>query len=487
MALTLRCTAGPLAGQVINVESELLLGREAPDLGRLGGDPRLSRRHARLLVDSDRALVEDLGSTNGTWVNGDRVSEARPLEVGDEVRVGQSRFTVEPSERSSTTKVREATPTTPRPGDGELVGPRLSILAGPMQGREIPLAGELLLGRSYGEPGALGGDHRLSRRHARIARGPGGVFFLEDTGSTNGTLLNGDPVRRANVLKNGDQIEIASTKLLTYGLPEASPMSDLEEPVAAAEPAAQETDGIAAFAPQGAAHARLSSRRMVAVFAAVFAAASAVAAAVILLTAPPGSRACPQGFTCHKPPTAPALHALTTFHGALGWRTEYDTQIATPITDKPAGNQLTLRESDAQDRAWGLSPGSGIIAVELRGYSARTVSARSAMQNLASSLDSQLVGTATAPSSDQMFASPVLGFHPAQGEVLEGNLNTAQGPGQLVKLAVLAASSGGVTVAVAVVYPVQQSQNQESNPDQILDSFGDQILETVRFPSDGAA
>ena len=69
--------------------------------------------------------------------------------------------------------------------------PVLRVTAGPQRGEEIPLDQELLIGRSYGEPGALGGDRRLSRRHARIARGPGGVFFIEDTGSANGTRVNG--------------------------------------------------------------------------------------------------------------------------------------------------------------------------------------------------------------------------------------------------------------------------------------------------------
>jgi len=80
----------------------------------------------------------------------------------------------------------------------------------------------------------------------------------------------------------------------------------------------------------------------------------------------------------------------------------------------------------------------------------------------------------------------VLG-HQIVGEVIEGNAQTPQGPGPLVKLAIVSAASGGVTVALAVAYPVQQGQNQGSNPDRPLDTFGDEILGTVRFPSDGAA
>lgn len=501
MAVTLHFTEGPLAGQVITIESELLLGREVPDVGRLGGDPRLSRRHARLFIDSeDRAMIEDLGSTNGTWVNGDRVHDPRVLVTGDEIRLGQTICHVRPSKRSAATRARPVVSTTRPDHDGGFDRPRLAILAGPMRGAEIALGDELLLGRSYGEPGALGGDHRLSRRHARIARGPGGVFFIQDTGSTNGTLLNGAALRGTSALRSGDEIGVGSSTLQTHGLPEARLMDDLDEtppaalaaadpavvppppaagppvvppaaapappvvpPAAVPEPAVvppaaaagpppeAPADGLAAFEPQGAAGARLSSRRLVAAFAAVFGIATVAAAAAVILVAPLGSRACPDGFVCHKPPTAPALHRLTAFRGSLGWRTEYDPQTATPVTENVAANQLTLRESDSQDRAWGANPGSGLIAVVFRAYSARTVSPQAAMQNLVGSLSSQFVGATPAPSSDQMFASPVLGLHPARGEVLEGNLRTSQGPGQLVKLAVLAASSGGVKIGRAHV------------------------------------
>ena len=109
------------------------------------------------------------------------------------------------------------------------------------------------------------------------------------------------------------------------------------------------------------------------------------------------------------------------------------------------------------------------------------------MHTLAGTIESHLIGTVAAPTSDQLFGRPVLGFHPAVGEVLEGNAQTPQGPGPLIKLAVVSATAGGVTVVMAIVYPVQAGASQGSNPDRPLDTFGDQILGTVRFPSDGAA
>jgi predicted component of type VI protein secretion system len=89
----LRFLAGPLAGQVVEVTSALVLGRRAADL--VVDDPQVSRRHAALRPAGDALEVEDLGSLNGTWVNGARIDGPVRLAAGDQVRVGDSTFEVE--------------------------------------------------------------------------------------------------------------------------------------------------------------------------------------------------------------------------------------------------------------------------------------------------------------------------------------------------------------------------------------------------------
>ena len=56
----------------------------------LVGDDEVSARHARLFVQDRRLLLEDLGSTNGTWLNGVRLLAPTPLREGDVLRVGQT-------------------------------------------------------------------------------------------------------------------------------------------------------------------------------------------------------------------------------------------------------------------------------------------------------------------------------------------------------------------------------------------------------------
>jgi S-DNA-T family DNA segregation ATPase FtsK/SpoIIIE len=79
-------------GRVVVVDGELEVGRDSE--GLLLDDPTVSRRH--LLLDArDGVLVcIDFGSANGTYVNGDRVTDPITLEPGDVVRIGECELVV---------------------------------------------------------------------------------------------------------------------------------------------------------------------------------------------------------------------------------------------------------------------------------------------------------------------------------------------------------------------------------------------------------
>jgi pSer/pThr/pTyr-binding forkhead associated (FHA) protein len=88
-------TAGGAPGRRLTVKDDLVIGRAVSGEGRLDDDRELSRQHARVARDASGQLtIEDLGSANGTFVNGERVRERQLLKAGDSVRVGTTTMQV---------------------------------------------------------------------------------------------------------------------------------------------------------------------------------------------------------------------------------------------------------------------------------------------------------------------------------------------------------------------------------------------------------
>jgi hypothetical protein len=100
---------GPLTGRRIEVESELVLGRE--DAGLAIEDEEISRRHAVVRPGEGGLEIEDLGSTNGTYVNGARIQGTTRLGGGDTIKLGRSLLEVESARAAAT--VTAAVPPAP--------------------------------------------------------------------------------------------------------------------------------------------------------------------------------------------------------------------------------------------------------------------------------------------------------------------------------------------------------------------------------------
>ncbi|CAB4846548.1 unannotated protein [freshwater metagenome] len=87
---TLVVVEGPLAGTVIPLGSaDITLGR-APDSTLVLDDDYASSAHARVRLTSGSWIVEDLGSTNGTWIDRTRLTGPTPLRVGHQLKVGRT-------------------------------------------------------------------------------------------------------------------------------------------------------------------------------------------------------------------------------------------------------------------------------------------------------------------------------------------------------------------------------------------------------------
>jgi len=81
-------------GMIYDVDGDLVLGRGDRAEIRLE-DPFASSRHARIFEQGNAVVIEDLGSTNGTYLNEEVLQTPRPLHPGDRVRIGDSEFTFE--------------------------------------------------------------------------------------------------------------------------------------------------------------------------------------------------------------------------------------------------------------------------------------------------------------------------------------------------------------------------------------------------------
>jgi pSer/pThr/pTyr-binding forkhead associated (FHA) protein len=81
---------GPQAGLRCPLDKPLITIGRVDDYDITIDDSRVSRRHAQVRREDFRYILEDLGSTNGTWLNGSRLSEATPLRNGDEVRIADT-------------------------------------------------------------------------------------------------------------------------------------------------------------------------------------------------------------------------------------------------------------------------------------------------------------------------------------------------------------------------------------------------------------
>jgi EmrB/QacA subfamily drug resistance transporter len=224
-AAALEVTAGPAAGNTIPLARKpLVLGRRAKSPWNLLDDPRLSSKHARLSPLRDgRVVIEDLGSTNGTFLNGTALSGPSVVNDGDTIRLGSSELRL----------VR--TGPAPTPAAAGVTGTRLGaqmasmtmarrrpermdraalvavVESGRATGTTIPIGEELIIGRAEAEPGRLRGDAEISRRHASISELDGTRVLIEDLASTNGTFVNGHRIYAPTVAVAGDEVRVGAT------------------------------------------------------------------------------------------------------------------------------------------------------------------------------------------------------------------------------------------------------------------------------------
>lgn len=218
----------------LSATEPLLIGRKRGDL--ILDDPLVSGAHAQLVPRDDGWVLQDLGSTNGTMVDGRLIREL-VLRPGAEITIGQSRLVLfvgvedeaPPPDRASLeiawlldeelVELRGTTDRTRSPNDVIDQDLRLppglqavvEVVAGADVGKVFRFTrGNVTIGRKTGEVPLS--DTEVSRRHAVIEVFGREMIFLRDLGSTNGTYHNGRRVAVAGV-RAGDTIGVGKSVL----------------------------------------------------------------------------------------------------------------------------------------------------------------------------------------------------------------------------------------------------------------------------------
>jgi pSer/pThr/pTyr-binding forkhead associated (FHA) protein len=185
----------------------IVLGRDARLGPPFSTDEFVSRNHVWVRRRSDGVEVTDLGSANGTYVNGTRVRAPARMQDRDVLRIGRIRLKLTaPGEAGEATSTRENACVVES-------GPYLTIASQAFNGRRrfYLAGGDLVVGRDPAS-GIHVDDPGISRIHAAFRR-RGRAVYIEDLGSATGTFVNGQAVTAARELRTGDIVTFADVSM----------------------------------------------------------------------------------------------------------------------------------------------------------------------------------------------------------------------------------------------------------------------------------
>jgi len=200
-----------------------LFGRDKGDV--VINDSEVSATHCQIQNIDDIYHLFDMNSTNGTYVNNERVVKAK-LKEGDIITIGQTSFKFgfeeEANIRHITTIFKTGGKNTQDQRsvvdtliESELRSTQifsilLDIRYGDGNSEKISLKQRsLFIGRASSF-GKFDQDPELSRKHLLVKINDAGELFIEDLGSTNGSFLNGKKISGLHPIKSKDEVRIGT-------------------------------------------------------------------------------------------------------------------------------------------------------------------------------------------------------------------------------------------------------------------------------------
>jgi|GEM_PF-2373460 len=178
-------------------KGELLIGRDS-DNDVVLSSPAVSRRHARIYMWDDQVFIEDLGSSNGIFVQGKKINEAALVKPGEPIHIGEFTLNVLYSDEDETEK---------KPPRFYLKG-RMP----PFKGEIIPLEEEEIFVGRVDENHIVITHNSVSRRHSVIKLDMSqNIAKISDLESSNGTFVDGKRIKDA-VLQNGNIVRFGDVE-----------------------------------------------------------------------------------------------------------------------------------------------------------------------------------------------------------------------------------------------------------------------------------
>ncbi len=207
--LTVEDNNGQIADQFSFDHGSYVVGRHE-DCDIVLPSTSVSRQHARLYVEGGRCYIEDLGSSNGVVVDGQRVLKARDLGTASQIKVGDFYLYLEfkRPDRAAQANVLQTLFISDDSNHSKLV--RINDA---FAGEEFSLSEiENTIGRTD-DNFILLSDPSISRHHAKILRS-GEQYTLVDLGSSNGSRYNGKPVHEPKRLMPGDRVHFGNVEFV---------------------------------------------------------------------------------------------------------------------------------------------------------------------------------------------------------------------------------------------------------------------------------
>ncbi|GAB4233724.1 MAG: hypothetical protein Tsb0021_12810 [Chlamydiales bacterium] len=263
MVAKLIAEEGLLRGLSFDLEDreEWTIGRDPDACQLVIEDPSVSRQHAVCRKKDDSYELENLSQTNPTLINDKPIDGPRILNHGDKIGIGNEVFTFysktetevdhlatleeefSPSEEEIEAAIPPPEPEPEEPGRASIFEENeaeeeekrfaeidldltetnqwiLKVIAGPNNGAEFAMepGKSYVLGNDPSTCDIVFQDVSVSRQHAKITLGPEEGILIEDLGSSNGTLIEGEKIEGSNPLPSNTIVSCGTTSFIVYNL-----------------------------------------------------------------------------------------------------------------------------------------------------------------------------------------------------------------------------------------------------------------------------